>query len=791
MKVLKSWLEKWVDLSSINNNELLKMLESLGYEIEDISNLKPDYKNIVIGEVTEISTPVNADKIRLTTVDVGDESLQIICGAWNFNQGDLVAVAKPGSYIKDKFKIESKNILGYESNGMICSPSELNLWNDQDGILKLSDQNMIKGALLETCYNSTDTMIDLSVTPNRGDSMSHYGLARELSTKINKPLKVIDSYFNSDILPTRKVSNGTNSGSTSYFGMEIENIEIKDSSLDIRFKLSSVGVRPINNFVDATNYIMFDLGQPLHVFDRDKLDGLISVRKSKAKEIIKTLDGVKRTLTNNDIIVTDNDKPIALAGVMGGYETQVSKATKNVLIESANFNSVNIMNTSRSLNLISEASMRFERGVDNQIQENALSEFRKCILNTNENITFSLITGNRDRTVNDKIINFDRKYFLQIIGVEISDKEIRKILKGLGFVHELAADKTYDITVPSWRYDIDRDIDIVEELARHLDFDSFPSTISYGNNFTVGNEWKDLQTIANYLTSSGFYECYNLSFISKNDSNIFTPERNLVSVSNPLDETQEFLRTTSTSQLVKNTVNNINLGNNMRPLYEIGICFNNIPSEIDKNIPEQVNYLSLIIPEKITPNDRREKDMGVDIFYISSVLEGLTNAKISYEQINRPGLHSKQSFTMFNNEVNIGWFGKLSETSKEYFGLKLNIYLAEINLDKLLDLEETQYPFNEISNFPFIKFDLSFELQEDLSASNLLEYIFDTFSEFENSSYIFDEFFSPDTNKRTIGLRIKLRSFDKTIEDHELSDIRKNLIKEITSTFPAILKDYE
>ena len=791
MKVLKSWLENWVNLSSVKTAEIINIFESLGYEIENVTRLKPDYKNIVVGEVTEIINLPKAEKIRLTKVNIGDELLEIICGARNFNEGDLVAVAKPGSYIAESFKIEKKVIMGYESNGMICSPSELNLWDQQDGILVISETNLSKGALLESCYESYDTMIELSVTPNRGDSMSHFGLAREIATKLSMPIKHASYSYSNDIQSTIKLSNGINSGSRSYFGLEIENILITESSLDIRFKLASLGVRPINNLVDATNYVLFDLGQPLHAFDRDKLCGPVSVRKSKKNESIKTLDGLVRKLSKEDIVITDNDRPVALAGVMGGYDTQITEDTKNILVESANFETVNILKTSRSLNMISEASIRFERGVDNLVQENALSALRKYILKSTENALFSQITGERESPKPKKIVNFSKDYYLQIIGVEISDKDTERILNGLGFDHEINHNDSYDITVPSWRYDIDRDIDIVEELARHQDFDSFPSTISYGNNFNIGSEWNNINKIGNYLSSSGFYECFNLSFISEADSKIFTPERNLVSVSNPLDETQKNLRTTSTTHLLKNIVNNLNLGNEVHPIYEVGVSFNNIPNKLDKNIPEQVNYISIVIPEKIYSKDRRCIEKVTDIHYMASIIRGLSKAEISYEKVSRPGLHSEQSFTVFSNGINIGWFGKLSEISKEYFGLKVDSFLGEINLDKLFILDETQDIFHNISSFPHIKFDLSFEIKNNLKAGEILTYIFNNYSEYENSSYIFDEYFVPDTKIRTIGIRIILRSYLKTISDKELTEIRKKLIQDITVTFSAILKDYE
>ena len=251
MKILKSWLEDWIDLSDIKDKQLLNIFESLGYEIETYKKIAPNYKNIVIGTVIDISLIPKAEKIRLAKVDVGTDQLNIICGAWNFNIGDKVAVAAPGTYIRDNFKIERKEIMGILSDGMICSPYELDLWNDEDGILVINE-NFSNGTLLNTCYQSNDLMIELSITPNRGDSMSHYGLARELATATQKKVSNIKDSFNSDFISELKVNHGVKSSCRSYFAMEIENITVENSSLDIRFKLGSVGVRPINNFVDAT-----------------------------------------------------------------------------------------------------------------------------------------------------------------------------------------------------------------------------------------------------------------------------------------------------------------------------------------------------------------------------------------------------------------------------------------------------------------------------------------------------------------------------------------------------------
>ena len=789
MKILLSWLNNWVDTTDLKNDDLIDIFESLGFEIEEVRPIEPNYKNVFIGTVKHIESIKDAEKIRLTHIDVGSEDLEIVCGAWNFVEGDKVAVATPGSYIRDKFKIEKRQIMGVVSNGMICSPYELDLWEEQDGIL-IINEDFSNGQLLESCYTSSDTMLDIAITPNRGDAMSHYGLAREVATKLGRKTNKVKEQYNPSIQSNIKVTHGTKSGSSSYYGLEIENIEVRDSPLDIRFKLANVGVRPINNIVDATNFVLFDVGQPLHAFDRDKLTGPISVRKAKKGEKITTLDDQKRKLNEDDIVIIDNDQPVALAGVMGGSTTQVSNETKSILIESANFDSVNILNTSRSLNLISEASIRFERGVDNLFQENGLHQFISCLNKQNNYFKFSNITGSRIRKSNSKVIPFSLDNFQKIIGINTEKKVVKNIFNGLGFDYELK-DNVYEIVPPTWRRDLEREIDIIEEVARHLDFETFPSTVKLGNNFQQGKEWTFLTNIASTLTNLGFYECYNLSFISKNDSLIFTPERKLVKVSNPLDGSQEYLRSTSCTHLLNNLSYNQNIGNSLKPIFEIGTSFISNNSQIDINIPEQTKYLSFALDEYSYNLDKRVEPNKIDIFYIKSLLFKLFNKKLTIEQVSRPGMHTYLSYTVLVNGIKVGWFGKISEQSKDYFDLLNDTFIGEFNLDLIQNEISKEIKYERISQYPFIKFDLSFEVPEETIGKEVLNLIHKNLVEYEDESNIFDEYIDPATNKRTIGFRIKARSYVSTIEENELSRLRSKIITEITNSFSANLKDNE
>ena len=447
MKILKSWLNDWIDIENISNSEISEALESLGFEIENKKELSPNYENIVVGKVLEVYEHPNADKVRITKTDVGNNIYEIVCGAWNFDVGAVVPVALPNSEIKDNFKIDKRDIRGIQSNGMICSASELDLWDDHDGILLLDDK-LLPGTDFSTIYSSNDFIWEVGVTPNRGDCMSYLGIARELSGYFNKKLKTKKS----NLKPT--ISNILNAGSgkikecNSYGSVEIENFNVTNSSFEMRYRLTQVGTRIINNVVDITNYILYDIGQPLHAFDRDKLFGTISVRKAKNNEKITTLDSQVRKLDSNDLVITDNDKPIALAGVMGGLETEVSEATTNLLIESAYFDKVSIMKSSRKLNLISDASIRFERGIDYKIQKYGLERFL-MELKDNQAVNYSEINVDDKGNLKNKKVILKNPEIKKLLGIDLKESFIKKVLKFLMIDSEVNKESV-KFAPPSW-----------------------------------------------------------------------------------------------------------------------------------------------------------------------------------------------------------------------------------------------------------------------------------------------------------------------------------------------------
>ena len=778
MKILKSWLNDWIDIETISTDDISEALESLGFEIESRTDKTPNYKNITVGKVLEIYEHPNADKVRVTKVDVGSKTYEIVCGAWNFDVGAVVPVALPKSEIKDGFKIDKRDIRGVESNGMICSASELDLWDDHAGILKLSDETKL-GSDFSKIYNSTDTLWEIGVTPNRGDCMSHLGIARELSNYFNLTLKENSQALKSNIESVIKVNSGKIKACNSYQSIEIENFTLSDSNLNIRYRLSSIGVRVINNVVDYTNYVLHDIGQPLHAFDRDKLFGTISVRFAKDNENLKTLDEQERKLTSEDLIITDNDKPIALAGVMGGYDTEVTDTTTNLLIESAYFDKVSIMKTSRRLNLISDASIRFERGIDFNLQKQGLQRFVNLFENDQE-INYSSIIDSSKNGISYDSISFDKNEIEQILGVELDDNFIRNTLINLQIESEVS-DKKIKFKSPSWRYDLERPIDLIEELAKHYGFNNFESTLPIGNNLnSTGDYWDKRIYLSEKLSSTNFYEIQTLSFTDSLSNELFTPEKKSVSVINPIDQTQENLRTNLLTSLINTYKFNIESNGKSHRYYEINNVYDDSKHKKFKMIPNQEYSLGLLIPENETVEDRKGKTKTNNINTLANVIKNLFPSS-ELEHLTRPGFHKNYSYLIKLDNKILGFMGKLSYKIQSELELHDSLYIAQINTENFNFDQLKAFTYKPLSAYPFIKFDLSFSVPNDFQASDLINCIESILSDNENNISIFDNFTNEKT--RNLGIRIVTRSYEKTYTETESTEILEMIVKEAESKF--------
>jgi len=782
MKILKSWLNDWIDIENISNSEISEALESLGFEIENKKELSPNYENIVVGKVLEVYEHPNADKVRITKTDVGNNIYEIVCGAWNFDVGAVVPVALPNSEIKDNFKIDKRDIRGIQSNGMICSASELDLWDDHDGILLLDDK-LLPGTDFSTIYSSNDFIWEVGVTPNRGDCMSYLGIARELSGYFNKKLKTKKS----NLKPT--ISNILNAGSgkikecNSYGSVEIENFNVTNSSFEMRYRLTQVGTRIINNVVDITNYILYDIGQPLHAFDRDKLFGTISVRKAKNNEKITTLDSQVRKLDSNDLVITDNDKPIALAGVMGGLETEVSETTTNLLIESAYFDKVSIMKTSRKLNLISDASIRFERGIDYKIQKYGLERFL-MELKDNQAVNYSEINVDDKGNLKNKKVILKYSEIKKLLGIDLKESFIKKVLKFLMIDSEVNKESV-KFTPPSWRYDLDRPVDLIEEFAKHYGFNNFESTLPQGvHKNNKGSYWDLKSYLSSVLTSNNFQEVQTLSFVNNDKNFLFNPEKKYVEVFNAIDQSSKFMRSNLMSSLIDVYKLNYDQNNLSNSYFEINTVFDTSKNKIYEDVPNQNIVLGFLTSSTLSNTDTRLKDQELDLYYVKNILTQLLSS-YDLEPITKPGFHQNYSFSIIKNGQIIGHFGQLASETQMTLEFNNEIYLGEIYINKLKlnNLKEINYV--PLSQYPFVKFDLSFSVPIDLSAHLLVDEINELLTENENSIEIFDDF--QQENSRNLGIRIITRSYEKTYDDNETREILMNISQTLESKFNITL----
>ena len=782
MKILKSWLNDWIDIENISNSDISEALESLGFEIENKKELSPNYENIVVGKVLEVYEHPNADKVRITKTDVGNNIYEIVCGAWNFDVGAVVPVALPNSEIKDNFKIDKRDIRGIQSNGMICSASELDLWDDHDGILLLDDK-LLPGTDFSTIYSSNDFIWEVGVTPNRGDCMSYLGIARELSGYFNKKLKTKKS----NLKPT--ISNILNAGSgkikecNSYGSVEIENFNVTNSSFEMRYRLTQVGTRIINNVVDITNYILYDIGQPLHAFDRDKLFGTISVRKAKNNEKITTLDSQVRKLDSNDLVITDNDKPIALAGVMGGLETEVSETTTNLLIESAYFDKVSIMKTSRKLNLISDASIRFERGIDYKIQKYGLERFL-MELKDNQAVNYSEINVDDKGNLKNKKVILKYSEIKKLLGIDLKESFIKKVLKFLMIDSEVNKESV-KFTPPSWRYDLDRPVDLIEEFAKHYGFNNFESTLPQGvHKNNKGSYWDLKSYLSSVLTSNNFQEVQTLSFVNNDRNFLFNPEKKYVEVFNAIDQSSKFMRSNLMSSLIDVYKLNYDQNNLSNSYFEINTVFDTSKNKIYEDVPNQNIVLGFLTSSTLSNTDTRLKDQELDLYYVKNILTQLLSS-YDLEPITKPGFHQNYSFSIIKNGQIIGHFGQLASEKQMTLELNNEIYLGEIYINKLNlnNLKEINYV--PLSQYPFVKFDLSFSVPIDLSAHLLVDEINELLTENENSIEIFDDF--QQENSRNLGIRIITRSYEKTYDDNETREILMNISQTLESKFNITL----
>ena len=785
MKISRNWLNNYLT-SNKKNEELLDSFTQLGLEcsFKEIESLPSD---VVVGKVKSCFKHPNADRLKVCTVDIGDdEIIDIVCGAPNIDKNLVVPVAKVGAIIND-FKIKKTKIRGVISNGMICSGKELNLNDDHDGIMILDDDLTIGKSVSDALNLENDTIFDFDITPNRGDCFSHLGIARELSIIEDKKIKVDNIILENDNFKTSDLVsvNIDNSDLCSRYACIIaKDVRIKESPLWLKKKLSSIGQNSINNIVDLANYIMFDLGHPVHVFDYDKIkDKKINVRYAKNDEKIECLDSKLRKLSSNDIIIADAKNPIAIAGVIGGLNSHVDKNTKNILIESAVFNEISVRRTAKNHDASTEASKRFERGVDVSNILGVLIKFCSILKNlTSAKISSDFLDVNN--SLDSKIkINFDINKCNDFLGTDLTNKDVEKILFGLNIDFKNQVNK-YKCFIPSYRNDLANEVDLFEEVARVYGYDNIPSSKEF--TFPVQAFVKDINLLDDkikaVLSSNGFNEHYSNSLYSDLDCEIDKTFK-AIQLINPLNQEMKYLRNSLLPGLLRALSFNERRGNDFIKMFELG----NINSYSNKglNFSDQYKYLMIVWMGNKIKNWKHS--LYQDVYTIKGEIDHLFNMiNINSFTFN---LDKFGSLDLYVNKEKIGYLNIISDKIKNHFDLNSDIYVCSINMDLLNDFYSSNtINYSKINSFPSISRDISILVDKKYSNEQIENIIYKNSGDDLIDISLFDLYEDENLPKDSISLAYSLtfKSNDKTLTDKEIDKYMDKIIENLKKQLKVV-----
>jgi phenylalanyl-tRNA synthetase beta chain len=796
MKLTRSWLSEFVDLSSLSPEELVEIFENLGHEVEEWHLITPAFNGVVVGRVTEVAAHPNADKVRLTKVDVGDTSLEIICGAWNFEAGAIVPVAVPGAILGDDFEIVERDIRGVTSHGMICSETELSLGEEADGIMVLTsdypDAGEALGTPLENILGLPDMYLEINVTPNRPDCLSVYGLARDLAAYLESDLA--DPGVEVDAIDppsTVAVTISVPERNPRFAGRQVRGITVAPSPHWLRMRLEQAGVRAISNVVDASNYAMIELGHPTHAFDVDRLGGRLGVRMATDGETIETLDGQIRALSPTDIVVTDGVDPVAIGGVMGGAATEVHDGTTDVFIEAAYWDPGSILMTSKRLNLRSEASARFERGADPSACVRGADRVAQLLEEIAGGTSATGPVDENPGNIEPWTITYPLTETERILGISLDSETTSHLLERLEF--GVTGSDPLTVTVPTRRPDVQRPIDLVEEIARLHGFDSIPSSVPQGTGHGLPVRERRLRLIREIMVGAGFHETMTFSFIGRQDlDKLDTPDghpvRDGIRIVNPLNDSEGVMRTTLLPGILKAAAANEARRIPAARLFEVGKVF----LDGQGKLPDQPDRLAFVAAG--TPSDTwLVKGSEPDIYDGTGLLELLTDRlgvpNVSLVQATIPSFHPGRAAEIRVDGVVIGAVGEVHPAVSEAFGLSGRVVAAELDLPELV-VDRGPWQFTPPSVFPPIIFDLAFFVPNDVAVADFVLTLSEAAGPALEDVSVFDVFEggAVGEGERSIAVTITLRAQDRTLSEDDAAPVRRSIVAAVDGEHSAVLR---
>lgn len=784
MQFSKKWLNELID-GDLGNIDLSNLLTQRGLEVEEVEDLSQISDLVVVAEIIEIQKHPNADRLNVCKVDVGEkEHLQIVCGAPNAKKGIKIPCAKVGAKL-DKFEIKKTKLRGVDSSGMLCSGKELNISNESEGILEL-DLNSKVGDTLKNCLSLDDQIFHLSITPNRPDCLSMRGIAKEISAMTDLTYKKEsnkDIIKNSNLNIKIKVKN--EDSCPLYCLQEIQKINNKVEIPGwLKERLSKGGIDSINPAVDVLNYMMLKYGQPMHAFDIDKIKGSVQVRNAVKGEKLLLLNHQEITFHGDELVIADDKNVLALAGIMGGLETSVTAETKNILLESAFFSPISLAGVARKHSLNTDASHRFERGVDFKQTLNTLNKTSALLVDLIGGSASNIDSVQSKLPARNSIMLHTEKV-VQVLGLIISKNDIKKTLNSLEFTIE-ESDEVFLVTPPSYRFDINIEEDLIEEVIRIYGFDKIKATPPTTNIEMLGLDSKRRSpfSIKSSMAALGYNEIVSYSFIQESVEKEFHENNNLIKLDNPIASQMSVMRSKLWGSHIDALNFNINRGQNQIRLFEVASIYEKLSDGYKER-----QILSGVLYGSAYPEQWGIKSKKIDFYEVKGDLETISDNEIIFKKNKVPGaLHPGISSSILKNGKSIGWVGQLHPKWKQHYDIKENVFLFEIDLESIRKkiIDEFDLP----SKLLPIRKDISVLVDNTIEVGDMVQAIKKAKIDYIKEVNAFDVYEGEniEKDKKSIAFLILMQDTYKTLEEEQVNNSVKHALKVLQQHFNASLR---
>ncbi|KQG97802.1 phenylalanine--tRNA ligase subunit beta [Acinetobacter baumannii] len=791
MKISENWLRTWVN-PAIDSDTLSDQLTMLGLEVDELAPVAKPFTGVVVGEVLTVEQHPDADRLRVTTVNIGSgEPLQIVCGAPNVRAGMKAPVATIGAILPGDFKIKKGKLRGVESQGMLCGASEIDLEDKIDGLLELPDDAPV-GVNIREYLKLDDNVIDISITPNRGDCFSIRGIAREVAVinqlQMNEPeIKSVDA----TITDEKKVVISTD-GAPRYLGRVIKNVNVKAATPEwMEQALARSGIRTHSILVDVTNYVLMELGQPMHAFDLAKIEGTVHVRQAKPQEKLQLLNDQEVELQEDVMVIADDQKALAIAGIMGGLASSVTDDTTDIFLESAFFAPLAIAGRARRFGLHTDSSQRYERGVDFELPLIAMNRASQLIQElTGGEFGPITVAEKFDLLPKREAIELKQVQVDQLLGYKVAAEFITDALTRLGCEVTVQANGEWSVVPPSHRYDMAIYQDLIEEVARIDGYDNIQISLpSMDVQLAKYQDRFEIAQLRQTVVTLGYQEAISFSFADAKLEKQLNPQVSPLMLANPISSDLAAMRSTLLSSLIPCVQYNLNRQQSRVRFFELGLRFDYQNANSIQDL-KQIPTLALVAVGSREPESWHAKPQPMDFFDFKGEVEEILAAgrvKVEYVRSERPWLHPGQSAEILVDGQSIGYLGRLHPSLENELDLSTT-WVAE--LDQAAVLQSYVSNFTELSRFPSVRRDIALLISDNINVRDIQQLIEKTGGELLDSTWLFDVYTGQgvEEGKRSLAFALLWQHPSRTLEDAEIKSGMDNIIQVLENTYQATLR---